>query len=392
MKYILLLVVVLILPRISLAQNYDLSHFKDRFEIKLNEKGEKIIVDKTLLQDLSIGTYIKNLATYFTAEDADQSEEVPNCKGYEYEKPNPELMKSFEKAFEWMKKTNLGTLLVDEKFLKFIDAVEAESNKFTKDPQFVVVANLDNSSYFFDEAFMKFLKEKIGDLAESYFETTIFLKVVTYIGDDYSDFIANKKLYHQNILSYYLETIPAEELGLTEVEKNKALSSIVDSRLSFGFGGYWEHRKVKKDFEGYGYSKLLASDKSAEKRWEQYSKEFDGRLNKINHNFSEVSFGESPIVINLGDKKERFDKHPSLTFDSQCPDFLYTSRRRFELVKVALGVSPIPYSSKLFYLVKSKYQSQALSEGFYYGYLESTNQTAKKEYILKQSMNPLLVE
>jgi hypothetical protein len=375
----------------ALAQDYDLSHFKERFEIKLNEKGEKTIVDKTLLQDLSMDIYIKNLATYLTAEESDQPEVTPDCKGYEYEKPNPDLMKSFQKAFEWMKKTNIGALLVNEKFLKFINDVEIESDKYTKDPQFVVVANLDNPSYFYDKAFMKFLKDKVGDLAKGYFNATIFLKVVTYIGDDYSGFIARKKLYHQNILSYYLETIPAEELGLTEVEKNKALSSIIDSRLSFGFGGYWEHRKVKKDFEGYGYKKFLSDDKKAEKRWEKYSDEFDGRLSKINHNFSEVSFDGNPMVVNLGDKKERLDDQPSLAFDSECPDFLYLSRRRFELIKIALGMSPIPYSSKLFYLVKSKYQSQALNEGYYYGYLESTNQLDKKEHVLKQSMNPLLI-
>lgn len=389
MKYILLLTVLFIFPKISLAQNYDLSHFKDRFEIKLNEKGEKVIIDKTLLEDLSINTYIKNFATYLTAQDADVPKEIPSCKGYEYEKPNPELLKSFDKAFEWMRKTNLGKLLVDENFLKFISDVGLEVNKYTSDPQFVVAANLDNSSYFYDTAFIKFLKDRLGDIAEAYFSSTIFLKVVLYIGDDYSSFIANKKAYHQNILSYYLETIPPEELGLTETEKNKALSSIIDSNLSFG-GGYWEHRKVKKDFEGYGYKKLLSLDKKSEKRLKKYAEEFDERLNKINHNFSEVSYKGSPLVIDLGTKKERFDDHPSLTFDSVCPEFLYNSRRRFELVRVALGVSPVPYSSALFYLVKSKYQSQSLSEGFYYGYLEATNQTDKKEYILKQSMNPLL--
>lgn len=390
MKYMLLIAVCFIFSKSVFAQDYDLSHFKERFEIKMNEEGEKVIVDKTLLQDISMDVYIKNLSTYFSATEADETEAIPDCKGYDYEKPNPQLMKSFQKTFDWMKKTNLSQLLTNEKFLKFVNDIELESDKYTKDPQFVVVANLDNPTYFYKKAFIKFLKDKLVDLAKGYFNSTIFLKPVTFIGDDYSSYIARKKLYHQNILAYYLETVPAEELGLTEVEAHKALSSIIDSRLSFGLGGWWESRKVKNDFEGYGYSQLQENDKDAEKRWTKYSKEFDSRVEKISHNFSVASYSESPLVINLGNKKEKFDDHPSLAFDDQCPDFLYKNRRRFELIRVAIGMAPIPYSGKLFTLVKSKYESQALNEAYYYAYLESTNQSDKKEYILKQSMNPLL--
>ena len=72
MKYFLLLIALSFTSKISFAQA-DLSHFKNRFEIKINQDNEKIIVDKSLVKDLSMDNYIKNLATYLTAEDADPS-------------------------------------------------------------------------------------------------------------------------------------------------------------------------------------------------------------------------------------------------------------------------------------------------------------------------------
>ncbi len=394
MKYIFLSLIfislIYILPEISFAQQYDLSHFKNRFELKVNETGEKIIVDKSLLEDLSIETYVRSLATYLTAADAEPIDVLPACKGYEYEKPDPELMKSFSKAFDWMKKSNLGAMLVDPKFLKFLNDVDLETKKVINDPQFVVVANLDNSTYFYKKAFIKYLSNKLQDLAKSYFNSTVFLKPVTYVADDYANFIVHKKMYHQNILSYYLETMKPEDLGLTEIEKKRALSSILDSRLSFGFGGYWESRKIKNNFDEHGFNKLQESDKGAEKRWSKHANIFDERIYKVNSIFSGALFGADPIIINLGSKKEKTDDKPSLAFDEKCPEFLYESRRRFEFARVALGMASIPYSGQLFSLVKSKYQPQALSEGMYYGYLESTNQYDKKEAVLKQSMNPLL--
>lgn len=390
MKHLLLFIAICSIPKISFASHYDLSHFQNRFEIKVNEANEKIIVDKTLINDLSIQTYIKNLAPYLTADNSEVVDVVPTCKGYEYEKPDPELMKSFAKAFEWMKKSNLGAMLVEPKFLEFISKVELETKKFTNDPQFVVVANLDNSSYFYKKAFLKYLNKQLNNLVKSYFNSTIYLKPVTYIASDYANFIVHKKLYHQNILSYYLETMNPADLGLTELERNRALSSIIDSKLSFGFGGYWESKKIKNNFDGHGLKRLEEADKDAEKRWSKHEKIFDSRAFKVNSAFSEVNFSGEQIAVNLADKKAKTDDKPSLAYDDKCPEFQYESRKRFEFTRVALGMSPIPYSSQLFSVVKSKYQPQAMSEGMYYGYLEATNQFLKKEAVLKQSMNPLL--
>lgn len=386
----LLVLVIMSFSISSFAGNFDLSRFKERFEITKNEKGEKVIVDKSLLNDLGMDIYIKNLATYLTASDADVVEEIPNCKGFEFEKPDPKLMKDFKKAFDWMKKTNLGALLTDPKFLKFVMEVETETSKVINDPQFIVAANLENPTYFYKTAFSKFLSQKLIGLARSYFGASALLKPVTYIGDDYANFLISKKMYHQSILSYYLENMNPGELGLTETEKRRALSSIIDSKLSFGFGGGSESNKIKKNFDEYGYKKLMETDQKAEKLWSKNSELFDERIYKINSYFSEVVYQGELLIINLGDKKAKNQDLPSLAYDEKCSDFLYQHRRRYELIRVALGMSPIPYSSGLFATVKSKYQPQALSEGMFYGYLEATNQDWMMPAVLKQSMNPLL--
>lgn len=389
MKLFLLIAVMAFIPQLSLASD-GLSHYRERFEIQINTEGEKVIVDKSILEDLKIETYVKSLATYLSVSDTDVENEVFACKGYVYEEPDLDIGKSYAAALDWIKKTDIGKFLVDEKFLKFIKEMEGVTQQYTSDPSFATVANLDNSTYFFKKTFIKFLSNKLIDLAKSYFGATAYLKIVTYIGDDYSRFIVHKKMYHQNILAYYLENFRADQLGLTESEKRRALSSIRDSRLSFGFGGYFESNKIKKDFAEYGYKKLLEADKSGEKRWSKHAALFNDRLFKINSSFSEASFGQSAITINVGVKKDKGDDRPSYVYDDACPDFLYKNRRRYEMSRIALGMSPIPYTGKLFTLIKSKYQSQALSEGMYYAHLESTEQEAKKAVVLKQSMNPLL--
>src|SRR4051812_42472324 len=119
MKFFILSLALCFLPKLSFADVYDLSHYKNRFEIQMNTEKEKIIIDKSILENLSIEVYIKNLATYLAVSDTDFENETFACKGFEYEKPDLELSKSYAKALEWMKKTDIGKLLVDEKFLKF---------------------------------------------------------------------------------------------------------------------------------------------------------------------------------------------------------------------------------------------------------------------------------
>lgn len=388
MKFLLFILLISVIPNISLAQN--LGPYQNRFEIQVNEDGERLIVDKTILENVSIETYIKNLAKYLKPDDLNMAFNIPSCKGVSYEKPDLKLMKNFEKAFDWMKQSNLGQLLEDEKFLQFLKEVEKLGKAFTDDPSYAVMANLDNPTYFYKQQFMKYVQKQIKKLVKSQIELAPYLKVISYIADDYTNMIALKKTYHQNILAYYLETAIPEDLNLSESDRARALSSIAESRLSFGFSGQYKSSKIKKNFETYGLDLLKKVDNDGEKRWNKFSTLFDLRLYKLTASFSEVSFEGNPIYINVSVKKDKLINEPSFVFDNECPDFVYQIRKNYEFIRVALGMSPIPYSSKLFTLIKAKYQPQALNEGAFVGFLESTNQDTQKKNILKQSMNPLL--
>lgn len=387
MSQLLLLITISFLSLTTFAA--DTTSFHKRFEIQTNQNGEKIIVDKSLLENVSMENYIRNLASYLMVTDSTMGQ-IPTCKGAEYEKPDPKTMESFAKAFEWLKKMNVGKLLTEEKFLKFLNELGNLADQHTRDPDYVIMANLDNPTYFYKQEFGKFLGRQLKKLIKNQLELASYTKIITFIADDYIQHIVNKKTYHQNMLSYYLEVVPAEELGFTELEKNRARASIADSRLSFGFKGFSESKKIKRNFNRYGADQWEKYDKNSENRWEKHAEKFDARIEKIDSFFSIASYKNSPITINLSVKKDRTDDKPSFAYDDECPNFLYEVRKNYELIRVALGMSPVPYSGKLFTLFKSKYQPQAMSEGLYSAYLESTQQEEKNSNVQKQSMNPLL--
>lgn len=388
MKRIFLFIGLLFFSSTTFA--IDLTHYHRRFELQINQAGERVIVDKTILENISLEAYIKNLADYLMEAQLNRPYDLPACKGVEYERPDPNAYRNFERAFEWLKKTNIGKLLTDEKFIKFLKDLQLLADQYTKDPDYVVMANLDNPTFFYSKQFGKFLQKQIRSLIKSQLELAPYAKVITYISDDYIRLILAKKNYHQNILRFYLEASTANELGLTELEINRALSSIEDSRLSFGFSGIRDSRKIKKDFDGYGFKRWEKSEKDAEKRWTKHEKLFDSRLDRLTSTFSLVSYSESPIIINNGNKKDRGNDRPSYTYDKECPKFVYTMRKNYELIRVVLGMSPVPYSSRLFSLFKSRYQPQAMSEAALVGYFESTGRAEEAAIIQKQSINPLL--
>lgn len=390
MQKIFILIVLMLLPKITLATDFDLTQFHERFEIKTNEANEKIIVSKTLLDKVSIETYVRNLASFLMEAEMSAPFALPTCQGVAYEKPDPKAMESFEKAFDWLKKTNVGKLLTEEKFLKFLGELAKLSDEYTKDPDYIIMANLDNPTYFYKKQFGKFLGNQLKKLIKNQLELASYVKLITFVADDYTRHVLNKKTYHQNILAFYLESVPSDQLGLTEQEKNRALSSIADSRLSFGFSGMSKSKKIKNNFDSYGYDLWAKSSVDAEKRWNKHQGLFDSRLEKQTSVFSVVSHGQSPIVVNLGVKKDKSSDKPSYVYDKECPDFVYEMRKNYEFIRIALGMSPIPYSSRLFTVFKSKYQPQAMSEGSYAGYLEATGDAETKAVIQKQSMNPLL--
>lgn len=374
------------------ASAADLSHFHARFQITTNAQGDKIIVDRTLNQDSGLVRYVKNLATYLKPSQAEFTGVFANaqCKGIQYENPNEDIGNMVDTAIEWMQKTQIGNVLTDPKFLEMLQKINNEGNQFVKDPDYQVMANLNNPTYFYKKAAPKFFLKKLKGLAENYFTSgNPYLKVVTFVINDYAMWVGRSKVYHQNYLRYYLETQKAEDLGLTESERLKALSSIEDSKLAFNFKGLFASGKIVKDFEGYGAEKLAEADAEGEKRLEKSDKLFEGRLDKISAYYSLVSFQGSPLFLNLPTRKSLLNKQPSFAFDDECPDFQYQNRRRYELARVALSIFPIPYADKVSKLFRTKYESQSLDEGMLYAAFESEND-ANKSYILKQSVNPLL--
>lgn len=374
------------------ANATDLAHFHARFQVTTNAQGHKVIIDRSLNQDSGLVKYVQNLATFLKPSRSEFDVIFPEdmCKGIQYEKPNEDIGNMVETAIGWMQKTQIGNVLTDPKFIAFLQKVNSEGNQFVKDPDYQVMANLDSPKYFYKKAAPKFFLKKLKGLAEEYFTSgNPYLKVVTFVVNDYTNWVGRSKAYHQNYLRFYLETQKAEDLGLTESERLRALSSIEDSELSFGIKGIIASNKIEKDFEGYGAAKLADIDKEGEKRWSKYDKHFEERISKLSSHHSLVNFEGSPIYVNVVTKKSILDKKLSFAFDAECPLFQYQNRRRYELARVALSIFPIPYSDKLSKLFRTKYETQSVEEGFLYAHLESENDT-NKSYILKQSVNPLL--
>ena len=295
----LILLIICLVPSTIFAQSLD--QFHRRYTLERNSGGTLIkIIDNDITaasESFSLSTEINNLTsllkimgknsrsrTLFEIENDLKSvlEKLSNEKE-NYESITEELISIIsELPSEKLWNSDKASSVYQKLEQNWMDEV--------KNGSFSIIANLEDKYYFYKINLHTQLMKGVISLAKSVVPGGAALNAVTYIIKRFSSFVEDSKAYHQNILLQYLTTFSPKDLGITEQERNLAISSIMEAKTKW-FDVFSLFR-VKKNWEGFGLRKI---EKQQKKVWK--------RLSKHRNKYSYVGDSIGTYFYNVGFKK-----------------------------------------------------------------------------------------
>lgn len=429
---------------LSSANAKNLDYFKDRFKIVTNDDGEKVIIDSKIKENLDIENYIKNLGNYFGLKKAERRAYLSyQCAAREYDKPKKEE-KLFDLPFTIAQRSDIIKRLTQFSTSDRAKSIRDEVQKRLIDNEYPVLVNLNNPKYFAKYRLKDALIKKLLDEVISLLDIGTAVRVFKLVRDSYYNHIYNKKKFSQHMLFYYLTQHSAEDLGLTESQKNRALSSFYESQLYSANVSLKDlikrsakinAKKLKKEIKQGQVDKENLIDSISEEiadDFENYGRlEFQRVLGNIGRRngwlrdntdlnpgnrillpfAARVSYNSGEFIIDtlkpkyyLRTNVKEADNQsvlvektmPSVVYDADCPTYNYEARRAKRSAQVALRLNPIPlrdkwakYVNKIWYK-NLNYDSNVDSEAIIYARMVDHGKMEIAETILRQSMNPLL--
>lgn len=364
--------------------------FQERFELTKNANGETLIIDKKLLENVSVLNFLSYLKEVFETKELATSTN-PTCVATDYDKKSEVVYNLVKKTIELMSKFQFDLIVKSEGFEKFLSKFEGEFNNYISKESVRAMANLDNPTYFVKNNRKGYIVEKLKKLIKDSIQIPGGVKLALFFGETYQDYVLQKRVYEQNILLSYLLTFSADQLGLTEIQQQQAISSIFESRINVGkyFSAKKESKKAQENWLGYGAEKIADMRDNAQKRWDKNKKTFDMEIRRFEPIFSLAQYKSNPIYVNLGFKKGTFSAKPALTFDEACADYIYLKRFGYGLVRIGMDVLGVPFSSTIDKLIIEQYQNHIPLEGLLYGVFE-IEKSKLIEDLRRQAMNPFM--
>jgi hypothetical protein len=396
----LILLIICLVPSTIFAQSLD--QFHRRYTLERNSGGTLIkIIDNDITaasESFSLSTEINNLTsllqimgknsrsrTLFEIENDLKSvlEKLSNEKE-NYESITEELISIIsELPSEKLWNSDKASSVYQKLEQNWMDEV--------KNGSFSIIANLEDKYYFYKINLHTQLMKGVISLAKSVVPGGAALNAVTYIIKRFSSFVEDSKAYHQNILLQYLTTFSPKDLGITEQERNLAISSIMEAKTKW-FDVFSLFR-VKKNWEGFGLRKIEKQQKKVWKRLSKHRNKYSYVGDSIGTYFYNVGFKKGNNgIVNLLKGKFLFNSRPSVTWIKERPNYVFTKRLVYELAKFAVSVIPVKFVSSVFNpLVNSFHKTQIKQEGNLWGYYEAWENDNMRKVILRQSINPILI-
>jgi hypothetical protein len=410
MKFILL---ISLMTSVSFAG--DLESFKTRFKIQRDEEGKLIGVRAPwVVQNFSLTAYLKQVkedlvghnqryekylaagpqgAAKFTAEVQAELEmlrtELSNSKstGDDLETSIAELEKSLlnlpgEHSVEDLNFVSTDGLM-EEYQLKLKDA-------FTKYSLDLIAEPNDPRHFYKLEVTYKVVSWAL-EQAKKRFSSVPLLNVATFIIVETHKLMMDQRAFSQNMMMYYLDNYKASELGLTDTEVNRIMSSIFESRIAWM--NYMESNRAAASWERYGFDHYYALVRQGEKQLKNYvAINRDAVSMKKNYAFAEVTTASTHVMLNLLNTAHQYTGKPAVAYDFNKPTKVKNLRRLIRLGQFGLSFIPLPgfIKSTVNNFADSTYKAQRLTEGALVGYFEDNKNLVMRNEILSQQGNPFI--
>ncbi len=397
----LILVIICLCPSILFSQSLD--NFYKRYTLKRDSNGALIqIIDKDIIaaqESFNLVAEINNL-TILAQTMGEKSKSRSQLelkidlesvlKKLSHKKENYEEL--IDELISIIGELDSGNLWNNNKSRMVYKKLEQNWKDAVRNGSFSIIANLENKYYFYKINLHNQLMNGVISLAKSVIPGGAALNVVTYIIKRFTSLIEDSKSYHQNILLHYLTSFSPNDLGITSQERNLAISSIMEAKTKWF--DIFSLLKVKRDWENFGVNKIEKQQRKVWKRLSKHRDKYSYVGDSVGTYFYNVGFKKgNQGIINLLKGKFLFNSRPSVTWVKERPNYVFAKRLVYELAKFAVSIIPVKFVSSITNpIINSFHKDQIKQEGNLWGYYESWENIEMKKSIMRQSINPILIQ
>ncbi len=394
------LILILVLSALFISQAFaSLDAFNKRFTFVKDQAGNVTYVkDNTLVMDIAFSIYLDYLKEMIQSELVKMSEKgfydrtimnTLNENGMiNDEKSLKSKMDYILESLHELAKVNFNQIMSHPKFLSVISEYESKFKEYYRQVDPSIVASLDNPKHFYKRQ-IGFSVVLLGLQAAQTLSSSIpMLNTATYVINEINNKMTVRLAYHQNILLHYLEQNSAADLGITESEKNRILSSIYESRIPWYI--FWESNRAERSWERYGIDNFYGSVRQANASLRHNRHLYEQDIKRINFSFAKVIQDGEPLIINLLDQKAIFNSIPSESYYYNSPYKVVRFRTILKLSELGLSFLTIPaiVKSSVLSYIQSYYQNQQITEGALFAYFEQLEDSDELIHLKNQRMNP----
>ena len=259
-----------------------------------------------------------------------------------------------------------------------------------------VVANLDDSRFFYRKAVTHKVVVWALEQAQKRFSNVPVLNIATFVIVRVHDMMLEQRHFAHNMLLHYFETVKETKLGMSKTEVDRAISSIYEYRIEATdiFGS----NRAAADWNNYGintfYSSVRVGNATINGWKDPFSTLSFSEIKKLNFAFASVTNEGARKIYHLSHNAHMFSMKPSLAYDYSKPKRVKQLRSLLNIGGVALGFLKLPAFIKVNAdrFIKSIYVKQVRTEGALVGYFESTGDTAMMKSVFAQRSNLYILE
>ena len=383
--------------------------FQKRFQLVKNDQGQTVAIRlKALSLRFTLAPFIeqikndilseqrriKNLGFMGYESEVDARLAAMGMDPYSKDSEGAEEIRAVKESL-----MNIPNINVEESFLAIErSGLMAEFEKKIQDAllqlDLALVANLDDSRYFYRRNVVYAVVTWALEQAQKRFSSVPFLNLASFVIVKVHDLLHEQKTFHHNMMLHYFQNVSEAELGMSKSEVDRAVSSIYEYRIATT--GLSESNRAAREWDVFGWNKFyvqLRQGNTRARALSQGSRYTDSK--RVNFAFQESTSEGSRRIYNLLMNAHLFSSQPAMAYDYARPDKVRRDRALLNLAQVGLGFIPgIPGMLKSLAntFLDSMHKEQRLMDGALVAYFELNQNSVMVDQMYKQTINPYIVK
>ncbi|HEX4922819.1 MAG TPA: hypothetical protein VFV50_01995 [Bdellovibrionales bacterium] len=300
----------------------------------------------------------------------------------------PEQREMAQRSYRELMKVDIAAVFENPKFKDVMKRFESKVKEHLMGHR--VMAHLNDSKYFYSRNVAKQLANFGFNLARKYLDNVPLVNIATAIINEAIVNIEERRIFHQNMILFYLERFEPAQLGMTKDEFMYAKSSVYESRIPWFL--FPESKKAQAMWRYYGSDYFGFYQLQCDNRLEANTKNYLEVGERLCFAFSVVNEKGQKKIVNLMDSRWLLSSKPADAYIFSEPHKIERQRRLIRLVQMGVQFVPVPsfVRSAFNTFVNSMYVNQEKTEGALHGYFEAAGLRDEANTVVRQALNPFL--